>query len=362
MSEIPPRKITRVLVVDDSDTFTKWLQRELNEDPELQVIGIATDAYQARDLVVKLLPDVITLDLHLPRMDGVTFLEKLMQSLPTPTLVLSAFRGDKSEQVRRCLRAGAWAVVDKNAMESTAGAQAGIVELKALLKKVQSHPRRELTGPQRRAAGPGRGSGPPARDLARVIGIGASTGGVAALHEILPHLAAHMPAVVVVQHMQAGFTREFARRMDRACQMHVEEAEDGMPVQPGHILIAPGGEYHCELRRIGDGVRVRLVKGEPVMGHVPSIDVLFGSMAKQLGAKGIGCLLTGMGEDGARGLLTMRLAGAVTAGQAKEGCAVWGMPQAAHQLGACQELVMLSAIAKWLAQVAFPGEVNVASR
>ncbi len=329
----------RVLIVDDSALVRNVLERALNQDPGIEVVGCARNPYEARDLLVRLRPDVMTLDIEMPRMDGISFLRKFMAVLPTPTVVLSSLAIAGSELAQRARDAGAVDVLQKPSQGVAQGLNSAMNELVARVKAAA-----KADVKKRARAGEPDHAQPSVlgQTTDKVIGIGASTGGVAALGRILPQFPAGAPGIVIVQHMPAGFTRDFAQRLDSQCAVRVAEARDGDRVLRGHVLVAPGGEEHCEVRRVGGEYRVRLVKGPAVSGHVPSVDVLFASLAEWVGANAVGCLLTGMGSDGAHGLMSMRTRGASTFAQARETCAVWGMPAAADALGAAQRLVPLS--------------------
>lgn len=329
----------RVLVVDDSALVRDLLVRGLNGDPALEVVGAAGDPYQARDMLVELRPDVITLDIEMPRMDGLSFLRKFMAVLPTPTIVLSSLVAEGGVLARQALEAGAVDVIPKPSVGIAAGLEGSIQDL---VQRVKSAAGARVT--RRTEGGESADAQAPALAVTtdRVIGIGASTGGVAALGRILPELPAWTPGVVIVQHMAAGFTASFASRLDGLCPMRVREAQDGDRVLRGHVLVAPGGTRQLKVVRVGGEYRVQLREGALVSGHVPSVDVLFESLAQCAAANALGCLLTGMGADGARGLLRMRVAGARTVAQDRETSAVWGMPAAASELGAAERLVALT--------------------
>jgi len=341
-SDSSGRRPIRVLIVDDSALVRSVLSRGLAADGGIEVVGTASDPYVARDLLVKLRPDVLTLDVEMPRMDGVTFLRKFMAVLPTPTVVLSSLTTRGSSLAVQALEAGAIEVLTKPSI----GVASGIEEMMAsLIRSVkiaaQSHVARREIPPIEPAA-------PNATALQRstdfVMGLGASTGGVAALGRILPIFPAWSPGIVIVQHMPSGFTADFASRLDGLCQMRVSEARDGDRVLRGHILVAPGGARHLEVRRFGGEYRVHLIPGDPRSGHVPSVDVFFNSLAQYVASNATACLLTGMGADGAAGLLKLRQAGGHTFAQDRETSAVWGMPAAAAELGAAERLVPLHEI------------------
>jgi two-component system chemotaxis response regulator CheB len=326
----------RVLVVDDSALVRETLVRGLSAAPDVVVVGQARDPFQARDLLVQLRPDVITLDVEMPRMDGITFLRRVMAVLPTPTIVLSSLTPKSSPLAVEALDAGAVDVIAKPPSDLVRGLDAMLARLLAAVRVAA------VTRVTQKSV---HVDEPPAVALSQttdvVIGIGASTGGVAALGKILPAFGAFSPGIVVVQHMPAGFSADFAARLAARCPMRVVEATHGARVLQGHILVAPGGERHTVIERHGGEYRIGLVAGPPVSGHAPSVDVLFRSIATHAGKNGVGALLTGMGADGAEGLLAMREAGGRTFAQDKETCAVWGMPAAAVELNAAEQVLPL---------------------
>lgn len=337
---MPEQRRIRVLIVDDSALVRNTLANGLAADPEIEVVGTARDPYEARDLLVRERPDVLTLDVEMPRMDGVTFLRKVMALLPTPTVVLSSLTTASSDLAIQALEAGAVDVVAK----PSAMVQDGLKSMMAQLAiKVKTAARTKVSA---RAANelPVEKPTSLSRTTDLVIGLGASTGGVAALGRILPAFPADSPGIVIVQHMPAGFTSDFARRLAPQCAMKVEEARHGDRVKTGHILVAPGGDRHLEVRRFGGEYRVSLYAGPPVSGHLPSVDVFFSSLAQHVGANAAACLLTGMGSDGALGLAAIRRGGGRTLVQDQATSAVWGMPGAAVDMGAAEKQVPLDQI------------------
>jgi two-component system chemotaxis response regulator CheB len=326
-----------VLVVDDSSTARAAIARGLEQEG-LRVLGGAADARSALALVRQLKPDVLTLDLEMPHWHGLEFLEELMRAHPMPVVVLSALSGDRRGLALQAMELGAVEVLDK-------GQSHGLVQRLALALR-----RASLTHPKR--ALPGHGGGAVAHrnplsshglDLDRVVAIGASTGGTGALHQLLPALPAEHPPVLVVQHMPAGMTALFAKRLDQRCALLVREAVDGEALEKGVALIAPGG-LHLRLVQRGGRLRVRCVDG-PAVHHVrPSADVLFHSVAETVGSRAVGLLLTGMGSDGAEGLLRLRQAGARTLVQDEASSVVWGMPGSAVRLGAAEEVLPLAGL------------------
>jgi two-component system, chemotaxis family, protein-glutamate methylesterase/glutaminase len=339
---MPSKTKTKVLIVDDSALVRQVLAAILGHDSSIEVVGAASDPYLAWEKIHSLSPDVITLDVEMPRMDGLTFLEKLMRARPTPVLMVSSLTEKGCETTLRALELGAVDFVTKPKIDVQRGTSEMAGEIVAKLKAAAAaRPRRLIPAS---AARPSVEHPVAPRPLSRtthkVIAVGASTGGTEALREFLSALPADSPAVVVVQHMPPGFTRAFADRLNGLCRVSVAEARDGDPVLPGHVLIAPG-DLHMQVVRSGANVSVRVGPGERVNHHRPSVDVLFQSCARQLGANAVGVILTGMGGDGARGLLEMRQAGARTLAQDEATCVVFGMPKEAIALGAAAEVVPL---------------------
>jgi len=325
------RKI-RVLVVDDSAMVRSILARGLESDPSIEVVGTAADPYQARDKLVELEPDVMTLDVEMPKMDGITFLRRVMTFVPTPTIVLSSIARSGEQVVLDALEAGAVDVVLKPSSGIANNLDAmlsSLVEKVKVAANAKVFKRVEVRRPVKARPAPTR-----LETTDTVIGIGASTGGVAALNRILPLFPAGAPGIVIVQHMPAGFTQKFAERLDETCALRVREARNGDRVVAGHILVAPGGDRHLEVRRHGGEYRVHLVEGPLVSGHCPSVDHFFASLAREVGPRAAACILTGMGRDGAEGLLALRAAGGHTFAQDQATSAVFGMPAAALQIGA----------------------------
>jgi len=340
--------MVKVLVVDDSALVRSILSQGLAMDPEIEVVGSAADPYEARDKIVSLRPDVLTLDVEMPRMSGVEFLRRLMPQYPLPVVMVSSLTQRGAQVTLDALEAGAVDFVGKPSSEHLA---AGLpVILEELREKVKVAARVDVTHWRER-----RESGPPpvaaaspmtlARSAQRVIAIGASTGGVEALRDLLVRFPAATPGIVVVQHMPAGFTAMFSARLNQLCAMEVKEAESGDRVLPGRILVAPGGVQLRLAPYRGGGFRVECGGSEKVSGHCPSVDALMHSMAEQVGGGGIGVILTGMGADGAAGILAMRKAGARTLAQDEASCVVFGMPKVAFERGGAERLVPLGQIA-----------------
>ena len=331
---------TRVLVVDDSAVVREIFTRELSRDPQIEVVGVAPDPFVARDRIVTLRPDVITLDIEMPRMDGITFLKKLMQYYPLPVIIVSSLTPEGGDLAMEALEAGAVEVMSKPGAAYTVGDMS--VELADKIKaaacvKVQKQHYPSGDGQLR------------ARPLSisttshSIIAIGASTGGTQALQSVLITMPGNAPAIVIVQHMPMHFTRSFAERLNQVCSIEVREAHDGDTVVPGKALIAPGN-CHMLLRRSGAAYYVQVKGGPLVCRHRPSVDVLFKSVAAHAGSNAIGVILTGMGKDGAAGLLDMKRNGATTIAQDKASCVVYGMPKEAVQLGAVDHTVPLDHI------------------
>lgn len=336
---------TRVLVVDDSALVRDILARGLALDPELEVVGTASDPYAARDRIVQLKPDVLTLDVEMPRMDGVEFLRKLMPQYPLPVVMVSALTERGAQVTLDALEAGAVDFVTKPSADVARGLNAMLAELRAKVKvaaRVDVSRFRQRAPPQ--AVVKPKGQTALAVSTDKVVAIGASTGGTEAIREVVTQLPRATPGVVIVQHMPAGFTRMFADRLDQLSQMDVKEAEDGDRVMTGRVLVAPGGK-HMRVVRAGGIYSVEIRPGELVCGHCPSVEVMMQSVARSVGANAVGAMLTGMGHDGADGLKAMRDAGARTLAQDEKSCVVFGMPKVAFERGGAERLVPLSDIA-----------------
>jgi two-component system chemotaxis response regulator CheB len=335
---------TRVLIVDDSALMRQALGTLLGRDPEIEVVGVAADPYIARDKIRQLNPDVLTLDVEMPRMDGLAFLEKLMQARPMPVVMVSSLTESGCATTLRALELGAVDFVTKpkldlrDQLNEVAREVIEKVKTAAAARVARPHPKAAEAVPRRSA-----------RDALikstdQVIAVGASTGGTEALKDFLMRLPADCPGIVVVQHMPEKFTRAFADRLDGLCTVRVKEAEDGDRVLAGHALIAPGG-YHMRLTRTGATYLVKLNQDPPVNRHRPSVDILFSSCREAAGANAVGVIMTGMGDDGARGLLEMRRAGARTLAQDEATSVVFGMPKAALEMHAAERALPLSQLA-----------------
>lgn len=325
----------------------KILTQELNRDPGIEVVDAAPDPFVARDRIVSLEPDVLTLDIEMPRMDGITFLRKLMKHHPMPVIVVSSLTAAGGEVAMQALDAGAVGVMQKPGSAYSVGdlsiqlidsiKAAAHVNINAHLAQVRN----------RREAAPARLSRPAtamAQTTNQIIAIGASTGGTEALTTVLTAMPANSPGIVVVQHMPKNFTKSFAERLDTLCELQVKEAEDGDSVTPGKALIAPG-DFHMVLRRSGARYFVNVRSGPLVTRHRPSVDVLFRSVARYAGKNAIGIIMTGMGRDGAAGMKEMHDQGARTIAQDERSSIVFGMPREAIEIGAADHVVSLEQIA-----------------
>jgi two-component system chemotaxis response regulator CheB len=344
----------RVLVVDDSAIVRKILTEALSEQPDLEVVGTAPDPYVARDKILALRPDVLTLDIEMPRMDGLTFLKKLMHFRPMPVIVISSQAS--CQTAMQALALGAVEVLAKP------GGPFSVGELRLeLASKIRAAAASRIRPAATQSPSPP--STPPRLTASpyppsTVIAIGASTGGIEAIAAILPRLPQGVPGIVIAQHIPAGFSRAFAARLNQMCAFEVKEAEDGDTLCAGRALVAPG-DLHMLLRKAGGGYRVTVKTGPRVCYQRPSVDVMFSSVAESAGAHAIGVLLTGMGADGAQGLLKMRQAGARTIAQDEATCVVFGMPREAIRAGAAGRVVALPGIPQAiLAAVTSPATVE----
>ncbi|MFO7305959.1 MAG: chemotaxis response regulator protein-glutamate methylesterase [Gammaproteobacteria bacterium] len=345
----------RVLIVDDSALVRKLLTEMLSRDREIQVVGTAADPYVAREKIKQLNPDVITLDVEMPRMDGLTFLENLMRLRPMPVVMVSSLTQRGADVTLRALELGAVDFVAKPRVDIAGTLTDYADELIAKVKAAASarvSSRVVLPRPSLSQVDPARSADAVLPPVARprvfhttehIIAIGASTGGTEAIRELLMALPANAPAVVISQHIPAAFSRAFAERINQCVAMSVCEAADGQYILPGHAYIAPG-DRHLLVERDGARYRCRLSDGPRVNRHRPSVDVMFRSVAQNVGPNAIGVLLTGMGDDGARGLLEMMKAGAHTIAQDEATSVVWGMPGSAVRLGAAQQVLPLHRI------------------
>lgn len=326
----------KVLVVDDSATMRSLISAVLRRDPEISVIGQAGDPFEAREAIKQLNPDVMTLDVEMPNMNGLAFLEKIMRLRPMPVVMVSTLTQVGAEVSLAALELGAVDCVGK----PTAGmpAEQAFADLAAKVKAAGRA--RVRPGSDRAPAHSATGDFKPD---GRVVAIGSSTGGVEALLTVLSAFPANCPPTVITQHMPGTFTKSFAERLNRTCAARVGEAYEGAPLETGQIWLAPGGDNHLQIAG-NVHMRCRLLAEPPVNGHRPSVDVLFESVAKTAGPAAVGVILTGMGRDGARGLLSMRKAGASTIGQNESTSVVYGMPKVAHEIGAVERQLPLERI------------------
>ncbi len=332
----------KVLVVDDSALVRNLLSEIVRGSPDMQLVGAAPDAFVARDMVNQFSPNVITLDIEMPRMDGLAFLEKLMAARPTPVVMISTLTEEGAEATLRALELGAVDFIPKPKLGVSSGireyaeiiiekirAAAG-VKVKPLIKK---H-RPEITEDQKILNPAG------LQSTEKIIAIGASTGGTEAIKDLLVQLPAAVPGIVMTQHMPPGFTRTYAERLNKTTRLHVVEAKGGERILPGHAFLAPGG-YHLVVVRSGADYRVKLSDAEPVHRHRPAVDVMMESVAQVGGKNVIGVLLTGMGKDGAKGMLDIRNRGGYTIAQDEASCVVYGMPKEAVAVGGVDQIVAL---------------------
>lgn len=344
----------RVLIIDDSALVRKILSEILASQPDIEVVGTASDPYVARDKILALKPDVLTLDLDMPRMDGVTFLKKLMRFHPLPVVVISSGEQASSRMAVEALASGAVEVLAKPhgafSVEELRHTLAGRIRAAASARTSQTFPSSQSTlhGSPATETVPAGVRSNTRFTSPKILAIGASTGGTEATTRVLSGLTEHAPCALIVQHIPAGFSSAFAERLDRTCRLEVREAVDGDETYPGLALVAPGN-FHMRLRSAGSGYRVCVEPGPPVCYHRPSVDVMFESVAESAGKAAVGVILTGMGNDGAQGLLKMKQAGAVTIAQDEESCIVFGMPREAIRRGAANRVISLDAIAALVA-------------
>lgn len=353
-----------VLIVDDSALIRQILTEIVNAQPDMRVVAAASDPLIAREKIKQLNPHVLTLDVEMPRMDGLAFLEKLMQLRPMPVVMISSLTERNAQTTLRALELGAVDFVTKpkfdisNTMQDYAGIIAEKIRVAAKARVLAYAPpgvrKARANDSLPRLANPR-----VTKD--RIVAVGASTGGTEAIRELLTHLPADAPTVLITQHMPEGFTRAFADRLNGLCEIDVKEAEHGELVQPGCAYIAPGNS-HLSIVGAGKFYRVQLDDGPPVNRHRPAVDVLFRSVAKAAGKNAIGVIMTGMGADGAQGLLEMKKAGAFTIAQDEASCVVFGMPKVAIEIGAVARVLPLTHIARHLlAEIADGGKVSVSN-
>jgi two-component system chemotaxis response regulator CheB len=334
----------RVLIVDDSAVVRKVFKEELAKEPDIEVVGAAPDPYVAREQIVALKPDVITLDIEMPRMDGITFLRKLMKHFPLPVIIVSSLTQAGSAIAMEAMDIGAVEVLAKPGEAYSVGEMG-----EQLAEKIRAAARVDVT--KLRAKTSTMPAVVKVSSLAltastnKIIAIGASTGGTEALKDVLTRLPATIPGIVIVQHMPANFTKSFAERLDSLCAFRVKEAEDGDTVTPGLALLAPGN-FHMVMRRSGSRYYVNVKTGPLVCHQRPAVDVLFNSVAAFVGNNAIGVILTGMGKDGAQGMLKMKEAGAKTIAQDEKSCVVFGMPKEAIAYGGVDQIKPLDHISQ----------------
>lgn len=345
----------RVLIADDSALMRKLLAEILDQDPEIEVVGAVSDAFKAREEIKRLDPDVLTLDIEMPKMDGISFLEKLMRLRPMPVVMISAMTEKGADITMKALMLGAVDFISKPKVdiENSLGQYSVLIRDKvkaAASSRLGSRPVEEsYLEPRRLQSSTIKGT----RQYS-VIGIGASTGGVEAVHSLLASVPEGLPPIVITQHIPPVFSASFARRLDEQVPVVVSEAEDGQEMLPGHAYVAPG-DRHLLVVREGPKYFTRLSDDLPVNRHKPSVDVLFNSLAASAGDRAIGILLTGMGSDGAKGLLNLKSQGSMTIAQDRDSSTVWGMPREAIEMDAAQSVLALGKIAARIIALCDPG-------
>ena len=347
----------KVLIIDDSALIRQLLREVLAQDAGIEVVGVAADPFAARTKIKELAPDVLTLDVEMPRMDGLTFLRNLMRLRPMPVVMFSSLTEKNADVTLEALELGAFDFVPKPKLDVAARVDEFQAEIVAKIHAAHAARHRVVRTPATVLADAGPAFSADAimpsrvarhyRTTDRVIAIGASTGGTEAIREVVAALPPDAPGVVITQHIPPVFSTSFARRLDQCSAMTVVEAAEGMVVRPGHVFVAPGGR-HLVVARDGARYVCHIDDGPPVNRHRPSVDVLFRSVANAAGPNAVGAILTGMGEDGARGLLEMQTAGAPTVAQDEATSVVWGMPGTAVRLGAAGLVLPLDRVAKAL--------------
>lgn len=324
----------KVFIIDDSMVFREIIRRGIQISDDIHVVGVATDPFDASEQILELNPDVITCDIEMPKMDGIEFVKRLLPQFPVPVIVVSSI----SERVFDAMDAGAVDFVTKPNASSPEDVQRFIFELTREIReasKAKVEVRRKRVEPAKKQV--------KAAKHHKIIAIGASTGGTEAIFNVLKQLPQDIPGIVIVQHIPPLFSTMFAERLDLNTHFQVKEAENGDIVEKGHVYVAPG-DKHLEVRSVGETIKLVVKAGEKVTGHCPSVDVLFTSVAKNLGDKAIGVILTGMGYDGAKGITMMRRKGAYTIGQDHATCVVYGMPKAAYDLGGIERQTALERV------------------
>lgn len=335
----------KVLIVDDSALVRSLLSEIIRNSPDFELVGAAPDAYVARDMVNQFAPDVITLDIEMPRMDGLTFLEKLMAARPTPVVMISTLTESGADATIQALELGAVDFIPKPKLGITEGlreySELIVEKLRAAAEvSVKKRSPKQLAD---KAVANEKTSLNRLHGTEKIIAIGASTGGTEAIKDVLMQLPADMPGIVMTQHMPAGFTHSFAQRLNKLTRLHVAEAKDGQRILPGHAYLAPGG-FHLVVTRYGADYVIKLTESEPVHRHRPAVDVMMESVASAGGKNVIGILLTGMGKDGAQGMLSIRKHGGYTIAQDEASCIVYGMPKEAVSVGGVDSIVNLDEI------------------
>ncbi len=333
----------KVLVVDDSAVIRKLLSKIIESCPDMELVGTAPDPFVAREKIVETKPDVMTLDVEMPKMDGLSFLEKVMQFMPIRTLIISSLAKEGSETALRAFEIGAIDVIEKPSLDVTKTLETMTEAIATKIRMAAKARVQKMTPPPKTQAGAVKKVAAMAKTTHQVLAIASSTGGTEALKVVLAGLPPDLPGTVIVQHMPAGFTKTYADNLNTRYPFEVREAQDGDKVVPGRVLLAPGN-FHMEMVRNGAYYHVKLNQDPLMHGVRPAADILMKSVAKYAGANAIGVVLTGMGKDGAEGLLAMKQAGAYNIGQSEKTCVVYGMPQAAAQIGALDQVLDLTSI------------------
>ncbi|MDN5343364.1 chemotaxis response regulator protein-glutamate methylesterase [Oceanotoga sp. DSM 15011] len=339
----------KVLIIDDSAMVRKVLSQNLSKERDIEVVGTAPEPYSGRDKILKLKPDVLILDIEMPKMDGLTFLEKLMSSYPMPVIIYSSVAEKRSENAMRALELGAVDVISK-----PGGSYSTDIMLNQLIDKIKAAHKykfsisKKINDKSKQNSKVIRES--MIRTTDKIIAIGASTGGTQALRFLIGQLPSNMPPIIITQHMPQTFTKSFANSLNERSKLEVVEAQDGELLRTGKVLIAPGN-YHMILKRDGARYYVQIKDGPPVYHQRPSVEVMFYSVAKYAGKNAIGIILTGMGKDGAEGLLEMRNSGAYTIAQSEKSCVVFGMPREAIRIEAADKILDLEEMPDYLVRV-----------
>jgi len=333
----------KVLIVDDSALIRSLLAEIIKQAPGMELVGAAPDAFVAKEMVIRLNPDVITLDIEMPKIDGLTFLDRLMKARPTPVLMISTLTEQGADATIKSLELGAIDFIPKPKIDVARGLAAYENEIVEKIRMAaMSNPRRRTMGLSKAKSIPITYSG-----TETIVGIGASTGGTEAIRQVLQQLSPAFPGTIITQHMPPNFTKSFAQRLNSLCDMRVKEAEDGERILPGSAYIAPG-DQHLKIVRSGADYRIKLDNGPLVSGHKPSVDVMFDSLAAVVGKNSVATILTGMGKDGAKGLLNLKNKGAITMAQDEASCVVYGMPKVAFEIGATEHVFSLEKMSQAL--------------